>query len=133
MAKGQTTLDIPQNDERRYMPRWETENRVIYQRESGKDYREGRSRDFHFAGACISTDESLPVNQKLRLTIFLSGNESVQVNGTVLWSRSVGAQYLIGINFYEVSKRVQDTLLKYAFEVKKEDLIKHWYEGWNSP
>ena len=122
-----------QNTERRYLPRWEASNRVIYRCESDKSKHEGKSRDVHFAGASLYVDHPLPPNQKLKMTIYLSDNDTVDVVGKILWNKELGKECLIGVQFFEVSKEVQDTLLKYAFELKKEDLIKHWFEGWNSP
>ena len=92
---------IAQNmgEERRYLPRWAVSNRVIYQRESGTAVHEGHSRDVHFAGACICTKEHLPLNQKLKLTIYLSDHTAIEVDGTVLWHKPMGEQYLVGINF----------------------------------
>ena len=119
-------------EERRYLPRWEVNNRVFYRADPEANFQECQSRDLHFSGACLCTNQSLPLNQKLKLRIFLSDQIAVDVEGTVLWNKSVGQQNFVGINFYEISQKVQEKMLKYAFEVKKADMVRHWFRGWGA-
>lgn len=119
------------NDDKRYFPRWQVSNRVFYQLEkSGRSY-ECRSRDLNCAGACLLTDQGIAANQKVKLTIDLSDAVSVDVEGRTLWCRPVAGRNLTGIIFTNVKPEVQDSILDYAFEVKKEDVVKHWFKGWN--
>ena len=37
---------------------------------------------------------------------------------------------IVGIDFCETSEEVKETILNYAFEVKRQDLVKHWFRGW---
>lgn len=130
MSNSQT-IASQKSEDRRYLPRWEVSNKALYRFSSGTATHECQSRDVHFAGACICTKEYIPLNQKLKLTIYLTNETSIEVDGTVLWQKPMGQQYLIGVNFYDVSRKVQETILKYAFEIKKEDLIRHWFRGWD--
>ena len=131
MAKqiGKSSVD---NDERRYFPRWEVNNRICYRLEPKNSIHECRSRDLNCCGTCLLTNQSLPPNQKLRMTVYLAEDVSVQVEGKVLWTKpQENDQYLVGVNFLETSKKIQDLILNHAFEINKKDLVRHWFEGWN--
>ena len=116
--------------EKRYLPRWTVNHRVIYQKENDSVSRECRSKNIHCEGACIDALEMLTSNQNLTLTFFLFDDVAVEVQGKVQWILNNAQQNLIGLQFYNVSQKVQDLILQYAFRVNKEGLIKHWFEGW---
>jgi len=115
----------------RYLPRWEVNNRVFFRAEEDKHVYEGLSRDISCAGACLMLPEVFQVGQKVQLTIFLSENVSVDVEGKILWSKQCEDGNLIGIDFSETNQKAKEMILKYAFEVKKDDIVKHWFNGWN--
>lgn len=117
--------------DQRYFPRWEVNNRVVCHWESLPSPVEARSRDINSTGACIYIQEPLKPKQKLQLTIYLSGRKSIQVQGVVVWNRSQDDQFMVGICFSNTPQEAQDLILKYAFEFKKEDLMKQWYKGWD--
>ena len=126
---SQTPLE---RDEKRYFPRWEVNNRISYRLGPDQRDHECRSRDLNCCGACLLTNQPLFPDQKLRMTVYLAEDVAVHVEGKVLWSKSDDDQFLVGVNFLETSKRIQDIILDYAFEIKKEDLIKHWFKGWDN-
>lgn len=117
--------------EKRYIPRWQVDNRVCYQFESGGNAHECRSKDLSCSGICLQTDQGMIPEQNVKLTIDLSDSVSVKVDGRILWSRPSLGWNLAGISFSNVDPEVQDLILDYAFEVKKEDVVKHWFKGWN--
>ncbi len=126
---GESPVD---NDERRYFPRWEVNNRICYRLEPESFSHECRSRDLNCCGACLLTKQSLPPDQKLKMTVYLAEDVCVHVEGKVLWSKpQKNEQYLIGVNFLETSKKIQDLILNHAFEINKNDLVRHWFQGWN--
>lgn len=125
---GHIPLD---KDEKRYFPRWEVNNRICYRLAPEHAVHECRSRDLNCCGACLLTNQSLSPDQKIKLTVYLEDDVAVHVEGIVLWSRSNhDHQFLVGVNFMETSKRIQDLILDHAFEIKKKDLVKHWFKGW---
>ena len=117
--------------DRRYFPRWEVDNKVLYHIENDPIVHECRSVDINCTGACIKTDDTLVPNQNLKLTIYLDKNVTISVNGTIIWSKPLEKENIVGINFSNMSQKMQETILKYAFEFNKDSLVQHWFKGWN--
>ena len=118
----------------RYIPRWKVSNRILYLVSNDKEIHECHSKDLSCAGACIKPQEAekLSPKQKVKLTIYLSENVSVNVEGEVVWKKTAGPENLVGILFANTSQKTQELILKHAFEIKKEELIQHWFKGWKS-
>jgi len=118
--------------EQRYLPRWEVENRVVCRLGEEKRSIECLSKDLSCSGTCIKSEEKLEAKSKVKLTIFLSKETSVQVEGEIVWNKPSDGKSLSGVVCANTSEKVQQVILNYAFEMKREDLINHWYKGWNS-
>ena len=118
--------------DQRYLPRWEVKNRVICRVDKEKKPIECASRDISCCGACISCDEKFDVKQKVKLTIYLSEKTSVQVEGEIVWNKPAEGENLVGVMFANTSEQAQELILQHAFEVKKQEVINHWYKGWKT-
>lgn len=118
--------------EKRYLPRWEVNNRVLCRVGEDIDALECRSVDLSCSGVCLILRQYIKPQEHLKLTIYLTEAKTVEIDGHVVWSKVSGYGNLIGINFENITLEMQDTILKYAFEFKKKDLLQHWFEGWNS-
>lgn len=126
---GKSSVD---QDEKRYFPRWEVNNRICYRLEPESLLHECRSRDLNCCGACLLTNQSLEPEQKLKLSVYLAEDVCIHLEGKVLWSKpEPDQQYLVGVNFLETSKKIQDLILDHAFEINKKNLVKHWFKGWD--
>ncbi|MDP2654520.1 MAG: PilZ domain-containing protein [Candidatus Omnitrophota bacterium] len=117
--------------DKRYLPRWEVKNRINYQFEDDPRTYEAQSKDISCSGACLYTQGSLPVHQKIKMKIFLADDVAVKLDGQILWSTNAQGKDLAGIIFSDVSQQAQELILKHAFEIKKEDMVKYWFEGWD--
>lgn len=115
----------------RYLPRWTVQNRILYKLENDNRTQECSSRDLSCSGACLLTPQSLPKNQNVKLTIFLTPDQKVDVEGKILWNKPYEGENLAGILFHNTSEKAQELILKHAFEIKKEALLQHWFKGWN--
>ncbi|MCR4336497.1 MAG: PilZ domain-containing protein, partial [Candidatus Omnitrophica bacterium] len=91
----------------------------LYRVEDSKELHECRSKDINYTGVCIFTDENLPKNKKITLTMDLGDNTKVEVEGDIVWSKNCGQGHMVGINLHNVSQRIQKLMLEHAFEVKK--------------
>ena len=116
--------------DKRYLPRWEVENKVVYRLNSDSDGHECISKDISCGGACLKTKEQLSSKQKVKLTIYLEDDVTVHVDGQIIWQKPAAGENLVGVVFANTSQRAQDLILKYAFEIKKEEMINHWFQGW---
>jgi len=126
----------PSNDssslDKRYFPRWDVENRVLYKLQDEAEHREGKTSDISCAGACISIKERFFPQEKVSLVIYLSTVEFVEITGDVVWHKNYGLKSQIGVDFKDMDEKTQETLLSYAFEVNKADVVKHWFNGWKN-
>ena len=122
----------PKNDQR-YFPRWESNKKVSYQTNHGPDEKEALALDMSFAGACILSEEPLLPTLKIKLNIFLDQATVVRLSGHIVWVRHALAHNQAGIVFDEVDQKTQDMILDHAFDINRDDLVKHWYKGWGGP
>lgn len=116
--------------DQRYIPRWVVHNKVLYRKENNPAYQETASKDINCSGASFYCSDEVSPHQKLQMVMYLSETIAVEVSGTVLWKKDSKDQSLIGVRFENISSHVQDMILQYAFEFKKEDLTRHWFKGW---
>ncbi len=117
------------SQDRRYLPRWEVDNKIFFKKENEIMPHECRGKDIHCAGACIRTREEIPLNQKLNLTIYLADDiDPIHVRGRALWLRRQDNENLVGIQFDSVREKVSDIIFSYAFEYRRDELMKLWFK-----
>ena len=117
--------------DKRYFPRWEVSNKIKYIVGSEMDFHECISRDLSCAGlSMLAKDSRLAPAQKVKLKVELSTKAAVEVQGRVVWNRPLRDGNLVGINFEDINAQAQEIILQHAFEVKKRDLVDHWFRGW---
>ena len=118
--------------DKRYVPRWQVNNRVQFAVDQRDKVHQGYTKDISCAGACLQLDShSLLIQQKINLTIYLSDTASVQVKGQVAWINPKEDGCDVGVSFCDVSDKVQATLLDYAFEVNRQGIVNHWFKDWD--
>ena len=127
---AQQAQDLPLSD-KRYFPRWEVQNRVLYQPFKSSDPKEAITRDLSCAGACICMEDSIGLDQKIKLTVYLSEETKVDLLGKVVWIKLQGDKNFVGVNFFNTEQEAQDLILEYAFSLDRSKLINHWYKGWD--
>ena len=137
MLEKQENLTAPivipppaKDSDRRYFPRWEVDNKIIYKMEDKPESYECHSRDINSSGACIRTSENLPLQQRLDLTIHLAKNiDPVEVRGLVVWKAPREGENWFGIKFDRVNDKTNDLIFKYAFEYKRQEVMKNWFKN----
>jgi hypothetical protein len=127
---GRRRYGWSQDDEKRYLPRWKVRNRVKFALTDGGDIDECETFDLSCSGACLRLSRSLIPGQNLRMKIFLDNESAVDVNGHVVWNRIAQEGRYAGVVFDRAPLDVHETILNYAFEVDSEDVVKHWFSGW---
>ena len=81
---------------------------------------------------CIQTDELLWPHSGLNLTIYFEEDaKPITVHGRAVWQRRENEKHLVGIQFDQITEKISDTIFKYAFEYKREELMQHWFKGLN--
>ena len=116
--------------DKRYLPRWEVNNKVVYRLGNQREAHECTSKDISCTGACLQSEIHLPKNSKVDLTIHLSPKSSINVQGHIVWNKDAEGKFLAGVVFENIPAASQEMILKHAFEIKKEDLVRHWFSGW---
>ena len=124
----------PKQAEKRYLPRWEVDNRVMYHLENQSQIREAKTKDMSFAGACLTHVDGLSIDQNLKLVVYLTETKSIDLCGRVVWvQKTPDNEYWAGVQFYDISQQAQDLILEHAFELNRDVLVKHWFKGWDRP
>ena len=120
-------------NEMRYMPRWKVKNRVKYVLKDGSfsGIEECETMDLSCSGACLRLPRSLIPGQDVKLEIFLEDGNAVEVEGRVIWNRIKEGERHAGVMFEAMSSEIQDMILNHAFEVSPDELVKHWFSGWD--
>jgi len=131
MVTANSTQQHPSYEDKRYIPRWEVQNRVLLQKDEKVPAQEAVSRDISCVGICVELKEDVQVNQKINLTIYLTDSVSIKVLGSVLWTKKTPQGILAGVIFEGTKPKTQQTILDYAFEIKRSDLVNHWFKGWD--
>jgi hypothetical protein len=125
--------DLPEDDDRRYFPRWEVDSHTLYQLEGSKDSFEGRTKDLSCAGARIAGNGHIAPHQKIKVTIDLAEGKKVNLNAHILWTKVENDHLHMGMTFYDTPDEVQDLILQYAFALDKDKVVRQWYKGWEDP
>jgi len=121
----------PFGSDKRYIPRWDVDNRVIFSYHNGQHQYEARTKDLSCAGACLLTNRIAPEEHQIKLKVFLSEHISFDVTAHVVWKSLSDGEFSLGVTFDDITPDIQELILTYAFEVKKDDVIKHWFSGWS--
>ncbi|MBF0484016.1 MAG: PilZ domain-containing protein [Candidatus Omnitrophica bacterium] len=131
----QQTSSVRESDDR-YLPRWEVENKVLFQLDDSIGIHEAATKDLNCSGACIRSDSDFHADQKVKLTIYLDDNTPVTVHGNIRWIKNSNRNRVnekeIGISFYNTPESAQDLILQYAFELNERKLANYWFKDWPS-
>jgi c-di-GMP-binding flagellar brake protein YcgR len=117
--------------EKRHCPRWAVVSRIFYQLNGDTTIHESQSVNISATGICFTTPELLSENTRIKMNIFISGERVLPVGGQVIWSKSENGRHQAAIRFSDISSRSQEMILEHAFEMKKEDMVNYWFQGWN--
>lgn len=120
----------PNVENKRYAPRWGAQAQCVCRMDKDNMPHEGQLKDVSCAGARVSTDQQLEINQNVDLTLFLSESGVVKVCGTVAWSEVVNSQKNVGIHFFNTSSEAQEAILQHAHSGNKKLLADCWFKGW---
>ena len=125
---------IPNNADRRYLPRWEVRNKILFKKaEEETAAHQANSIDITSAGMCLDTSEPVTPNGRLNLMIYLADDiEPIDALGRVVWQKpksSEGSENIVGIYFERISKQAQDLIFNYAFEYKHAEMVQRWFKG----
>ncbi len=115
--------------DRRHLPRWKINNRVLYHLEDHPQTQVGCLKDLSTAGASIFIDKALQLEDKLKLIIRLSEVRIINIDGRLIWIKEDKNTFLIGVSFYNVSEHCQQLILDHAFELNRQQLVEHWFQG----
>ena len=122
-----------QDSDNRYFPRWEVQKNVLYTTENNdQEFHPGLTRDLSCSGVCLSLPKKILPNQKINLTVFLSGNKYIHVQGQVVWVKNASDSIEAGVSFYNTSPLAQEMLLEHAFELNGDDLKRRLFKGWKT-
>ncbi len=130
-----TLTQTPSEDlhviDKRYFPRWEVQNRVLFQLKDNPEIFEGHTTDLSCVGMCLYAHQPLSIHQKIKLVVYLSGETSVSLFGIAVWANNEESSRKVGIVFYNTPLETQDLILQFAFNLNKERFLNDVFEGLN--
>ncbi len=109
--------------EKRYFPRWSVNKRVELGEENGVHFR-SHTRDLSLDGVSVFVFSNSPVRNRVQLKIHFANQESFDVVGRIVWSKSEPTHILLGIAFENLSKNAQELIMRRAFELTEEHFCK---------
>lgn len=135
MVMSATYNNINTYTEKRHCPRWAVVSRIFYQLNGDTTIHERQSVNISATGICFTTPELLYENTRIKMRIFISDENVLPVGGQVIWSRSENGDgrpsYQAAIRFSDISPETQEMILAHAFEVKRQDVVNYWFQGWD--
>ena len=118
-------------EDRRYLPRWNVANRILYRKDNETLGHECQSKDIHDAGICIHCGEDIQANDKLSLIIYLSKSSTpIEAYGRVVWNKKNDKDTLAGIRFERLTSEAREMIFNYAFESQRDKIVNNWFKGW---
>ena len=123
----------PNHSDKRYFPRWEIQNRVSYRRLTNHKTHTGYTQDLSCTGACLLINEVICPQEELFLTVYLSRDKKVELQGRIIWTTPIDKKTKLGIHFFNTPPQVADIILEHAFRLNPTRYRQHLFEGWNGP
>ncbi|MBF0531833.1 MAG: PilZ domain-containing protein [Candidatus Omnitrophica bacterium] len=124
-------MDDQNQIDQRYLPRWETRNRVALHLANSPQHFEAYTKDISCAGARLETPKGLNPGQQVDLKIYMHDGICVEARGQIVWIKPHAEEETdeAGIHFYNMPEHQQNTILEYAFEIVR-DPRKIWFKEW---
>jgi len=128
---GRHTLGEASESNSRYLPRWQVSNRAKYALGDAGEVDECETRDLSCSGACVKISQLVHPGERIKLKIFLDRKNFVEVDGRVIWNKVNEEGRFAGISFDTASSDVQQNILDHAFELSPDEMVQHWFSGWD--
>ncbi len=120
------------NNDNRYLPRWETANKVVCQSEDTPQAFEGCTEDLSSSGTCIRMKKLPGLSRDMKITIYLADRTAVETEGRIVWIKHLKDGVQVGIKFSSLSEEDQDLILEHAFQIDKPKFLNQLFKGWNN-
>lgn len=117
-------------EDRRYLPRWKSGLRALWEKVGGRRVLNGVLENLSCAGACVIGETAFAPNESVHLTIDFPWVPPIRVNGIVCWVKEVNAQKWAGIRFVNIDSATQDAILQCRRERKNVKSADFWFAGW---
>ena len=106
--------DLPIYDQRD-IPRWKTQKRAYYREEDAPTIFRTQTMDLSSTGVSVQAHLDIPLNQKIKLKIYLSEMLNFETEGTVVWKTIMpDNRCFVGVSFDPLPERTQNMILEYA-------------------
>jgi hypothetical protein len=120
MSSILTNNEVKEPSDQRYLPRWDTSNKVYYRHGISNVLLKSQLIDLSCTGCSLYTDKNIQVNDRLEMEIFFSSRDSFQVTGTVIWKDVIDGSTFAGVVFQPLPAYTQELILKNSFNSGKK-------------
>ena len=108
--------NLNKTTDHRYFPRWDVERRLIFNRGLNSSPQEARTVDLSCSGVRFRTDEDIETGQRIKMALYFSIDEPIDLTGDVMWIIHPSKFKDVGVRFYNTSDQAQSAILEKAFD-----------------
>ena len=132
MSHTNQTKTFPRSNDRRYIPRWETESRILYQFENSKEFLHGKTVDLNSTGTCLCVGTLPSPERKVNLTIYLTDHTVIECEGNIVWTKQQNDKTFLGVRFTNPDAETQEVILEHAFKIDRDRFLEQFFRGWKN-
>ena len=119
-----------EDNDRRFLPRWETNLSASWKRVNSNRIREGVVKSLGCGGARLIGDVVFAPNEAVHVMIELSDKTLIEVSGTVRWTGEEDGKRVAGIFFLNMDDTTHDAILHRALREQNVILKDYMFKGW---
>ena len=119
-----------EGNDRRFLPRWETNLLVSWKKVNGNCLRNGVVKSLGCGGARLYGDAVFAPHEAVHLIIELSDKTLIEVSGTVRWTGEEDGKRVAGIFFLNMDDATHDIILYRVLRDQNIILRDYMFNGW---
>lgn len=120
-------------EDKRWQGRWTISDKVLYKKTGEELERECVSKDISAYGARLSCSEAIAPNAEIDLKINIGKKFApISAKGKVIWVKSAkecaGSEFFAGVRLSSLTYADKDKIFDYAFNNRREEVIRRWWQ-----
>ncbi len=116
-------------NDRRKLTRWSTNREAKIKLEGAEAFIEAHLLDINFRGIQISLRPKLPKDTTLKFKLVLAGGFDLDVEGWIVWHRTVSGHNVYGIYFTKLKDPDKEKIYKFVYKHVPHEISKQWWKG----
>lgn len=114
--------------ERRYFVRWHTEQQIRAKLEGRNSLSIYRLSDISLKGVKIFLNQTLPLQELLKLKLVLSDEFVLNVEAWVIWHKIIGGMHSYGLYFSKIHDGDREKIYQFVRSFYPEEINRQWWK-----